>query len=463
MNIVDESVALPSGCGILTACLTDPLSQFLDRILGNNGPNAVGCYYTDDTGKDKLYMYNIYDDDVIPWMKLGYSLHLLLSSPFVQRITYYPLTKQGPTILSQKFLSERVVQDLEQKFRRAVQSEITAHVTTSDKNEIYRKLWLQMVRLGDFDDVLTGYTVINRVLVRTTGRSTASVSNTELIHTAILGNAVSIAAEPVEPTELDLNYISDELSREIIQLNASFIDLFTTNNAFRERTLNLSTGSTDNIAISNLLDRETELVTYLVGSLENGILSVRGLNEIILQMNRIRHRAGNRDELPLSTNPASKIETTQEHVSVSYRHSQAVGEIDPLSQLGSYLTQLVESYHQPQPLVVNLGTLISLYNNMAQQSELDEIVIPDEWPDPTSRQSTVIMPGSKGNMVVIPLESKHTTIPMYHPDLTRYTETQLTDILIYIDSLRDSDGTYDPKYSHLSNEITLELARRQQK
>ena len=53
-----------------------------------------------------------------------------------------------------------------------------------------------------------------------------------------------------------------------------------------------------------------------------------------------------------------------------------------------------------------------------------------------------------------------THIQMHGSDFSLLSEDELVNILIYIDSLRTSDGTGDNKYSNLQNEIICELSSR---
>ena len=58
------------------------------------------------------------------------------------------------------------------------------------------------------------------------------------------------------------------------------------------------------------------------------------------------------------------------------------------------------------------------------------------------------------------MNNKILMIPMINANLKLLSEEQLMDILIYLDSLRTSDGTGDTRFSHLQNEITYELSKR---
>ena len=83
-------------CGIIKACLIDPLSLLINKILRleENDINAVGYYYEEkyqDKNKCKVILYNIYDNELVSWMKTSYTMDLLIVSPYVNKIIFYPI------------------------------------------------------------------------------------------------------------------------------------------------------------------------------------------------------------------------------------------------------------------------------------------------------------------------------------------------------------------------------------
>jgi hypothetical protein len=59
------------------------------------------------------------------------------------------------------------------------------------------------------------------------------------------------------------------------------------------------------------------------------------------------------------------------------------------------------------------------------------------------------------------LDSDTVVIPTHHPNLSILNQTQLMDLLIYIDSL-SSDPRSQIRYASLQNQIVHELALRRQ-
>ena len=58
------------------------------------------------------------------------------------------------------------------------------------------------------------------------------------------------------------------------------------------------------------------------------------------------------------------------------------------------------------------------------------------------------------------LQEKYQILTSEKNNYKRYSNQQLMDILIYIDSLRDSNGNGNNKYCKLQNDITYELTNR---
>ena len=125
-------------CGILLARITDPLSLLINTIT-NYDNNAIGYYYYDNMMNIiHVSLYNIFDGSIIAWLKLGTTLHKLLQSPFLYRLTFYPL--------QEKYLVP---------FRNLT---LLSFKTTSAKQAIYNQL------CREEPISYNGYTLINTIL-----------------------------------------------------------------------------------------------------------------------------------------------------------------------------------------------------------------------------------------------------------------------------------------------------------
>lgn len=498
-------------CGIITACLIDPLSQLINKILGLNDDdiNSIGFYYESDNKNEKSYtviLFNIYDNYPISWLRLGCTMDLLLGSPFVIKISYYPLitSDNSGTFLTRNSMDIKPVNDkLESNFRTIVIQEIGINANScSNKNLSYTSLLLQIANVkNDIDDlkiIKTGYTLVNKVLLSLMGINKFNdnkISNS-IISCPLIKQPITINNSREIINEIDTKYIIEECRTEIINLLAVFIDLFTTNDEFKNNVINLRVNKSNDFkpnnpkALDNLFLKESDLISHIIGGLQNGIISKNTLNEIIHDLNIERFHLGNYDELPLSVDCQPQIQITNNNIMCTFQQNSVTYNTDPLQDLGDYLNHIVQSFNSSESLTINLGTIISHYNKSIQDTNIEKITIPNiQMPGTTSssntlsRSAVVIIPSiPNGENMLLPqniynrssnthLESpepdsdiltnnKIINIPMYNANIESFTDTLLLDILIYIDSLRDTNGMSDIRFANLQNEISNELALR---
>jgi len=488
------------GCGIITSHLIDPLSQFISKIMGLNedDPNSIGFYYEAELHgiiKSTVLLFNIYDNDPIPWLRLGYTMDLLLSSPFVTRITFYPLvtnsSDSSSSLLSRATMSTTQnshSKKLEELFRTAVVETISINAKAiHDKNISYTSLLFKVVGITGEDadrltnNLITGYSLVNKVLLTLMGIKHTDLNkiSSSIIPCPLLKRPISIISphENSVSSESDIKYVVEESRREITKLVAVFIDLFTTHDLFRSNILTIRSINTDKnsnrlINLDNLFIHENELVSHIVGGLQNGIISNVTLNEIIRNLNNERFTLGNYQSLPISTNPNKNVKILSEPAMCTFQQSSSHINPDPLRDLGIYINHIIDSFENPESLIINLGTLIVAYNNAIAGTNLPKITIPHSELSSggtVSRQVILTLPRDSNSLEINPElisghiinnEKETLSIPMYNANLTLLSESQLIDILVYIDSLRDSDGTGDTRFANLQNEITHEIASR---
>jgi hypothetical protein len=479
-------------CGIITTCLTDPLSQLINKIMGlhEDDPNAIGFYYEAElhgVNRCTVILFNIYDNDPIPWLRLGYTMDLLLASPFVTKITYYPIattpSDSSSSLLSRATMSKgingnKMSKKLEDMFRAVVVDTISTNAKAiHDKNISYTALLLKIAGITGEDadrltsKIITGYSLVNRVLLTLMGIKSVDFTkiSSSIIPTPLLKKPISIISPRENGNENDIKYIIEESRREITKLVAIFVDLFTTHDIFRANILatrssiTLTNKSSSPTNLDRLFVRENELVSHIVGGLQNGIISNTTLNDIIKDLSNERFSLGNYQSLPTSINPSKTIQVTSDNIMCTFQQPQSQTNIDPLRDLGIYITHLIDSFDNPEPLTINLGEILNIYNNAIKGTNLPKIPIPHIDTHTLSRQSIVIIPGDIDREGLLNNENRiipSVAIPMYNGNLTSLSESQLLDILVYIDSLRDSDGTSDTRFANLQNEITHEIARR---
>lgn len=492
-------------CGVITACLTDPLSQLINKIMGlkDDDANSVGFYYEAELhgiNKCTVILFNIYDNDAVPWLRLGYTMNLLLASPFVTKITYYPIvTSSDSSLRSSSFSnqssllsrssmkSKPVNKRLEETFRAVVVQTIGMNAKAiHDKNISYTGLLLRIAGItGEevdrlVNNIITGYSLVNKVLLTLMGIESADLSkiSTSIVPCPLLRQPISITAPRESNNESDVKYIIEESRREITKLVAIFVDLFTTHEEFRSNILATRSHKSNNVPLEGLFSRETELISHLVGGLQNGIISSATLNDIIKNLNVERFNLGNYQQLPITTTPKSTVHVSDDNLMCTFQVPNVSHDTDHLKDLGEYIAYIADSFDSSEVLTINLGGMIAAYNNAIQGTNIKKITIPEVRArlldsnrknhssgglsrHTLSRSAVVTIPGSPdGDNITISTNSNTIIIPMYNSNLTTLTEGQLMDVLVYLDSLRTSDGTGDTRFANLQNEVTHELACR---
>lgn len=458
--------------GVIVACLTDPLSLFINKIRGcqPNDVNAVGVYYSSKLTGVVVNLFSTYDNEPIPWMKLGISMKKLLESPFVTKIVYYPGTQTGGAIFTPQS-TRTIPSGLEARFRTTVIAELEANSRVPcDKELVYTLLWMHSAGITNHEieelaaKIATGYSVVNHILLTLMGAKEFPNMQYQLAHCHFLGKPLTIRAPLESADERSMQAIINHSEDEIKILNSIFIDLFITNSEFRSSIVNTTPHGGDVSHMRAVFAREMDLVTHLVGSLEAGSFSNSELNEIITQLNRARYRVGEYKTLPISANPAATVQINNDQVAFTFRHTPSINNNDPLKDLGTYIGHIAECFGNPGALIINLGSLVTAYNQIIAGTDLDPISMPRNGKDCTlSRSAVVTAPGNTDGILSAPTEQKSIGIPIYDPDLSHLTDKQLQDVLVYIDSLRDTSGTYDTRFANLQNEIVMELAKRRGK
>lgn len=457
---------LHDSCGIITAWLTDPLSLLLNKILALNddNPNAVGFYYESDiqgVHATNVLLFNVYDNHVVPWLKLGCTMSKLLTSAYVRRITYYPLARVTATtsssLLSRMTLGHLGAIKILDKFKLLVIEFMSNNARMlHDKSQVYTLLLQRAVGLSK-QQLTTGYNLVNSVLAMLTGDKAQCAD--ALIPCTLLKKSISIVSNTIL-SQVDEHTVQ-ETRHELTMLLAIFLDLLTTSipfsRAIHEKVVDNNT--IDLSLLDSLMNCEEQLATLIVSSVQAGLLSNATLNNHIKELVKQRIILGNYRPLTMSIHPALAVEITQQEVMCSFQQPP-LNNVNSLRDLGAYLDHLVVAFNSSQPLIINLGGIISAYNLTVQNTTLPGVILPVSTNKHTlSRTATVTIPGDP-TVAQLTIANHDIVIPIYDANLTILTESQLIAILVYIDSLRAPDGYSDTRFAQLQNEVVQELARR---
>lgn len=453
-------------CGIIAVCLADPLSLLLNKILGikEDEPNAIGFYYETDVQGIKTIntvLFNTYDNHAVSWLKLGCTMIQLLTLPFIHRITYYPIAieENGSTSLMTRLSLGRIFSGkLDNKFRTHVIETISNNAQVlHDKSHIYTMLLRRAFDLPtDTKPIITGYSLVNRVLSLLNNKPSSNNSNIAINPCSLLKKSVSIAINNKQFT-ID-EYVIGDSRKEITNLLAVFIDLFTTSEDFCKAIQHKDLHS-EPLDLAKLFQCEEELVTSIVSSVQAGLLSNVTLNDHIKRLVKQRLILGNNNALTMSIRPAAQIQVIQQEVMCSFQQPP-MNNVNSLRDLGAYISHLVQAFDAEQPLIINLGGIVAAYNLSIENTDLPTITLNDHGGRHTlSRAATVTIPGDP-TVAAITIPEHNIVIPIYDANLTILTEAQLINSLVYIDSLRAADGTADTRFANIQNEIVHELARR---
>lgn len=234
--------------------------------------------------------------------------------------------------------------------------------------------------------------------------------------------------------------IHDLILDDLNILAASFVKIFLSNEHFRTAILNQA--SDDDI----IFQTEYDLVNAIINSTRNGTVDTIAFNTIINRLSRQRSKI---------------LPTFEETKYIKISNDEQMLDHDSLKQLGQQLQQLVYSCNTNSNAIVDLGALISTYNNAVSGTNIEKVVLQSFGTQCTVSKSAVLtFPGDGQISVSIPIQDQSFMIPMYNPNLKPYTDNELCSMLLYLDSMRANNGKYDNRYTALQNEIVKELGSR---
>jgi hypothetical protein len=319
-----------------------------------------------------------------------------------------------------------------------------------DKCTTYTKILLQ--KLKQDGQIINGYDIIYKLYVQLTNNNLLNYNlsnlDEELMNCRIFENPLTIIALEDEIFYEEKEYIIDKVRKDIVKLISVFIDLYTIDDSFKA-IISKSKIINDNI-ITTLLNQEKELLENIFKGCNTGILHLNDLNNIITQLNNTRNLLSKNNTLKLSfnNNPSGIISIVKERQIVNNNDDNN----EKINKLGCYLNEITNSLDDEEPIYINWNDIIKLYNDL-NNNKIKEI---DNKSSKSSREVILTFNNDIDNI----LRQKYKILTTEKNNLEKYSIQELIDILIYLDSLRDSNGNGNNKYCKLQNDITYELAQR---
>ena len=255
--------------GIIELTLSDPLSQLMNKILGHSitNINAVGFYFNYNDNDADICIYRIYDNIQVNW--IPHKLNQLLTCAYIDKIIMYD-------VIVDKFVK---------KAKHIINNNI-------NNNYNYDDLLLSIFNIKNYNDIITGYTLINRCFVKYN-----YVSNRKYVN-GVFNEIKNITPEPITPTELFFHSVVQYIRKDIVNLLGSFANLYINNYDFRNAVL---TGNISNKNIKNKIYKnlKTNYLVSLGNKLRELIKIFKTNTSYILDLGNIIH---------LYNNLSSKIE-----------------------------------------------------------------------------------------------------------------------------------------------------------
>jgi hypothetical protein len=392
-------------CGIIEVVLTDPFSKFISSIINIDGYNAVGLYYKNEIELSTytVALFNVYNDSLVPWLRLGTNMATLINSPFVSKVSYRSLNIS--TVMFKPLAIETVK-------RRS----------NTDYNIIVNNLHLCPIPLERIVETReNGYTLINKILANFS-TETLELSSTKISSCRLLSRTSTLL--PVKDS-IFLPAILDAVKAELTKVAGVIINRYVYDESFQK----FFSGNT----VSSDLVLKQLLIALSAGTIHRDL--EKSLNDTISNINM--KRANN--SLPRCD--LSHIVTKSSDV--------VMVDTNKMKILGERLSSLVSGSYP-----VDINKLVTAYNECINNTDISPI--------PMETSSCLHSVSSK-ILVFAPDyldDSEVVMLSMDEDDLGDIPSEKLYFTLLYLDSLRSSDGTYDTRFSSLQRSITRELGSR---
>ena len=408
-------------CGVIIAHLIDPLSKLVHIIRHPTDTNAIGIYYNvgwDSGNSSTLILFNDYDNNIVSWTKLGFSLDQLLISPYVDKIKCYPLS----------FISK----EDEDRFIAIIIQAIQQNRQTP-KSSVYRQLLL-----GSNSGIITGYNVVNRIILDFMNIYDSENYSNKLVDCPLFKEEIDLTVTD-EPDDI----LYHNLDNDLANLLAAFAELYTTDSVFRNNITSIDKRE----ELEALKQLETQLLTLIISGFENGIINTGNLNDKIRELNEYRD---DNTFLPLCINPQENVQVIKDDIPCTLSTKITTNNINAVNELGTYLQHIVDGYNSHDNVVIELDKIVDMYNNVIMGSNVPAIT-----PMYNNGSISGVITNTNTPAEISINHTDKFMITNYGFNLQRLSNDQLISILTYIDSLHDRN-----RYNNLLNEVTRELGYR---
>jgi len=432
-------------CGILVVRMSDPFSQILDIITDLNF-HAVGFYY-EDVNKHNVILFNTFDNRSVVWLKMGCSMYRLCRCSHVQSINFYPL------------------RTYELKFRQIIVDTINANAKSiPDPSIIYTSLLYKIMGLEHDHTIITGYTIVNRVISLLSEIESLGDSSSQIIPNPFLSDVRTVNIAPIW-SDMDAARVIEESKGELLRFSDIFVRTIVSDKTFRDL---FTQKYKHNINLKHLFRIEETLIHTLTTGINRGELNINLINHGINDLSNIRLQLDSSRILP-------KIDTKFEHIHIdTTSYPSLIKPYDYISDMNALedLKRQIELWITSPTPIINLDTIIMIYNRIIRETKIKPLDLPsrdmnsssrdldvvNESGQATTKQAIIVLPGD--SYIHYKNEYEDIIIPTHGANLSNMRKKHLMDVLIYVESLRNADGMSDSRYASIQNAITYELAQR---
>jgi hypothetical protein len=469
--------------GIIEVLFTDPFSKLIGKINKNitGKYSAVGFYYQNDG--IKIILFNTYNNDQVSWLKGRDDILSILQSKYVSKVSCRKLDPNFSNMFYQ-LLTEAVN---ENKF------------TLMDKNNSYTNLMLNISNPNKLCGQMTGYVIVNKVLLSMVNIKNIDISkiSTNMVPSPLLSQPFVIDQVNTELTNQSVITDNNPFDNDIklfntdktfvIKNNVDTSSIYENKNPFIKTTKN-----PDNIVrneLQSIVDLTKDDITKILSIFADLYISNEHFRnslydiwnkecQLVITGNNIADnllayfdsKMSDESENTELVNECKKYKNLLSSSKINQIKCSTCGEedinanvnINSLMSLGYGLKKLIENKEPDTP--VDLTAIITDYNQCIKNTNLPQLAITSA----ISKRINLICTSTIDDLLndtkcsADSDEANNTKfiVTMLGTNLETLTNQQLYDLLIYLDSLRSSDGTYNNRFIGLQNKITSELSER---